>query len=369
MKLSIIICTFNRSQELEGLLDDLVVQHKRLRSSDAQEVEVLIVDNNSFDDTKETIYKYLENTGLSIKFFNEEHFGLAAARNHAIKKAQGDLLAFIHDDVNIDDDWLREAFKIANNCKDREIGIYGGRVIPMWQDDLPKWLNLQDPYRIEQAVFHGHSYGDEEQFYPFTSSFGTAEFPTGMNVLIRKEIFENCGFFREDLGPSAGGGFDTFEDTELFEYLTTLKIPMVYLPQCIVFHPINKFHMTIKNVRRWYYKTARARYWAAHTDRMQRPVSPFYAVEQKHRKYLPSFLLKAFNGVPAYIYVKFMVLSLVWLVSNLSFSKQKTNWYSFKISEAIGEMEAAALLSERNIQRKFSFKDRLVAKGLVKAGQ
>ena len=47
-----------------------------------------------------------------------------------------------------------------------------------------------------------------------------------MNVLVRKEIFENCGAFREDLGPSAGGGFDTFEDTELFEYLSALKIPI-----------------------------------------------------------------------------------------------------------------------------------------------
>lgn len=365
MKLSIIICTFNRSQELEQLLDDIVLQHKRLRSSDAQEVEVIIVDNNSFDDTKETIYKYLENTGLSIKFFNEEHFGLAAARNLAIKKAQGDLLAFLHDDINIDDDWLREVFKIANNCKDREIGVYGGRVIPMWQDELPNWINLQDPYRIEQSVFHGHSYGDEEQFYPFASSFGTADFPTGINVLVRKEIFENCGVFREDLGPSAGGGFDTFEDTEFFEYLTTLKIPMVYLPQCIVFHPINKHHMTIKNVRRWYYKNARARYWTSHTDRVQRPVNARFAVSEKYRKYIPNFLLNKINGVPSYIYLKFFILCTRWLFSNLSFNKKKTNWYSFQISECIGEMEAAALLSERNIQRKFSFKDRLVSKGFV----
>lgn len=368
MKLSIIICTFNRSQELEQLLDDIVLQHKRLRSSDAQEVEVIIVDNNSFDDTKETIYKYLENTGLSIKFFNEEHFGLAAARNLAIKKSQGDLLAFLHDDINIDDDWLREVFKIANNCKDREIGVYGGRVIPMWQDELPKWLNLQDPYRIEQAVFHGHSYGDEEKFYPFASNdFGSADFPTGINVLVRREIFENCGGFREDLGPSAGGGFDTFEDMEFFEYLSTLKIPMVYLPQVIVFHPINKHHMTIKNVRRWYYKNARAKYWTAHTDRMQRPIDAKYAVSRKFRKYIPKFLLNKINGVPSYIYVKFFALCLRWLFSNLSFNKQKTNWYSFQISEAIGEMEAAALLSERNVQRKFSFKDRLISKGLVEA--
>ncbi len=74
MKLSILISTFNRSQELETLLDDIVLQHKRLRSSDAQEVEVIIIDNNSFDDTKETIYKYLENTELSVKFFNDNHY-------------------------------------------------------------------------------------------------------------------------------------------------------------------------------------------------------------------------------------------------------------------------------------------------------
>ena len=344
-------------------MDDLVLQHKRLRSSDAQEVEVLIVDNNSFDETKETIYKYLENTGLSIKFFNEEHFGLSAARNLAIKKAQGDLLAFIHDDINIDDDWLREAFKIANNCKDREIGVYGGRVIPMWQDKLPKWLNLQDPYRIDQEVFHGHSFGDEEQFYPFASDFGNANFPSGINVFIRREVFENCGYFREDLGPSAGGGFDALDDQELFEYFSTLKIPMLYIPQCIVFHPINSQHMSLQNVRRWYYKNAQAKYWIAHTDRMQRPAPRLFAIPNKYRKWVPRFMRNCFKGVPLYIYAKFLVLAAYWLVSYLGFNKQKTNWISYRVSEAIGEMEASALIDERSHARKFSFRDRLASKG------
>jgi glycosyltransferase involved in cell wall biosynthesis len=366
VKLSILISTFNRSQELETLLDDIVLQHKRLRSSDAQEVEVIIIDNNSFDDTKETIYKYLENTDLSVKFFNDNHYGLASARNLAIEKAQGDLLAFIHDDINLDDDWLREIFKIAQNCKEREIGVYGGRVIPLWQDELPKWLDLQGKYKVDQSVFHGHSFGDEEQFYPFNSCFGEAKFPTGTNVLVRKEIFENCGLFREDLGPCAQGGFGTYEDTEFFDYLATIKVPMLYVPQCIVFHPINKFHMTVKNIRRWYYKTAKAKYWTHYTDRMQRKTDALFAIKSKYKKWIPNFLLNTINHVPMYLYLKFFVLSMQWLFSNLSFNKEKTNSLSFKVSESIGEIEAASLLHEKQLKRKFSFKDKLISKGLIK---
>ena len=61
---------------------------------------------------------------------------------------------------------------------DHEIGIYGGRSIPLWEDALPDWLNIEPP-PIAQEAFSGHSYGDEEKFYPFESEFGNAKFLLG----------------------------------------------------------------------------------------------------------------------------------------------------------------------------------------------
>lgn len=366
MKLSIIITSFNRSERLEQLLEDLTTQHRRLRSNEASEVELILIDNNSFDDTNEIAYRFIENTGLSIKFFTETRLGISHARNLAIEKASGDLFAFLHDDVNLDDDWLKEAYKIACECHDHEIGVYGGRCIPMWQDSFPDWLNIEPPYGVEQGVFNGHSYGDLEQYYPFESEFGLARVPSGVNVLVRKEVFENCGKFRTDLGASAAGGFGLHEDTEYFNYLATLKIPQVYTPQLIVFHPVDPNQMSIQNIRRWYFKSARAQYWAAHTDRMGREPNSLYGIDPKYRKWLPSFLKERISGVPAFLYAKFTFLVLRWLLSHLTIGSKKRHWISYKISEAMGEIEAAGLVQERYSSRKFSFKDRLIKKGIAR---
>lgn len=366
MKLSIIICTFNRAEQLEQLLDDLTTQYKRLKYDDAKEIEVILVDNNSFDNTGEVAYRFIENTGISIKFFTEKKLGLCASRNLGITKASGDLLAFIHDDVTLDDDWLREAIKIANKCLDQEIGVYGGRSIPIWQESFPDWLNLEPPYQVKQDVFTGHSFGDEERFYPFSSEYGIAEFPCSANVLIRKEIFENCGNFRTDLGPSASGGFGMHDDYEIFEYLMMLKIPILYSPQLIVFHPVGPEKMTMQNIRRWYFNSGRALFWISHTDRMKREAHPLIGIAPQYRKLIPEFAKTKVQGIPLYLYLKLSIQGLWWLGLHLSFDLKKRNWLSYKISETLGEIDAAALVTERiHTRRKFSFKDRLVKKGIA----
>ncbi len=265
----------------------------------------------------------------------------------------------------MDDDWLKEVYKIALKCHEDEIGVYGARVIPLWQDAFPDWLSLEAPYSVKQEVFNGHSHGDTESFYPFQSEYGLAEFPSGVNVLIRREIFENCGDFRSDLGASAGGGFATYDDFEFFEYLSTLKIPMLYLPQCIVFHPVNSSQMTIQFVRRWYFKAAKAHYWIVHTDRMKRNPHPLFGIAAKYRKLVPEFATEKINGIPIYLYLKLIVLAAYWLILQLSINAKKRNYMSYQIAATMGEIEAAEILSEAIFAKKFSFKDRLIKKGLV----
>ncbi|MBT6843986.1 MAG: glycosyltransferase family 2 protein [Candidatus Melainabacteria bacterium] len=366
MKLSIIICTFNRSTELEELFEDLMQQIRWLRSSESKDIELVIVDNNSIDNTNEVIYKLIENTELSVKYLTHDSFGLSHCRNLAIEKATGDLLAFIHDDITLDEDWLKEAYKIALQCQDQEIGVYGGRTVPTWQSTLPSWVNIEGRNAIRQEVFRGHSHGDEEALYPFTSDFGYAEYPTSTNFLIRREVFENCGNFRTDLGPSAAGGMTLYDDVEFFEYLSCLKIPMLYMPQLMVFHSVKESRLTLKATRRWYFKYGRAQYWTAFTDRMKRDPNPLLAIETKYRKLVPQSMINKFNGIPMYLYLKIATMSVVWFLHLLTFNSKRRNYLSYRISEALGEIDAAGLVDEMRSSRKFSFRDKLVQKGLLK---
>jgi len=366
MKLSIVICTFNRAIQLEQLLEDLSYQHARLKPDDKGDVEVILVDNNSFDNTKEVAYKFTESTILPVKYYLENRQGIAAARNCGIKQANGELIAFLDDDLTLDEDWLKEALRIAAGCKDREIGVYGGRSIPLWQERVPKWLNSTPPYGIEQALFTGHNYGDEESFYPVDSDIGVARFPLGTNTMYRREVFDNCGDFRTDLGRNAAGGVGLHEETEFLEYLSMLKVPMLYVPQLIVFHPITSEQMRPENMRRWYFKSGCSLYWMAYTDRMRRTPDRLIGISRRYRVFFPSFMSAIkISGVPIYLLIKALAILVYWLLTYLSLNKKRSFWLTMQFSKTLGEIEAAGLVHQQITNKKFSFKDRVKDKALV----
>jgi len=364
-KLSIVITTYNRAILLEQLLNDISRQYSSL-SPEEQSIELIIVDNNSGDDTKSTIYKFIEANTLSIKYVFEECQGISAARNAAIEKCQGNLIAFLHDDISLDDDWLPEAYRIACNCLQHEIGVYGGRSIPIWEDDLPEWLDIEPPYGVDQEVFHGHSYGDEERFYPFETEFGAARYPSGVNVFIRREIFINCGLFRTDLGANAEGGLGAHEDYEFFDYLAAINIPMLYVPQCIVFNHIKKEQLEETYVRTWYFKTGRSLYWVAHTDRLKRSAPELFQASSGEKLFCPEFTKMKIGNIPLYLHLKILYVACELLYILILFDKKKLHYVTFKLCKALGEMNAAVLLATKDKNKKFSFKDRIVKNEVLK---
>src|SRR5262245_4019530 len=97
---SICICTFNRSQSLRRTLDSLTSQN----DIKAGAVEVLIVDNNCTDDTREVVEIFRER--LPIRTRAESKQGLAHARNKAVVEFRGDVLLFTDDDVRFANGWL-----------------------------------------------------------------------------------------------------------------------------------------------------------------------------------------------------------------------------------------------------------------------
>ena len=364
IKLSIIITTYNRANLLEQLLNDILEQHVSL-APEEQSIELILVNNNSGDDTKGVIYKFIEANTLSVKYIFEPMQGIAAARNTGIEKSQGNLLAFLHDDISLDEDWLREAYKLASNCLQHEIGVYGGRSIPLWEDALPEWLDLEPPYGVDQDVFRGHSYGDEERFYPFNTEFGKADYPSGINVFIRREIFINCGIFRVDLGANAEGGLGSHEDYEFFDYLAAINIPMLYVPQCIVFHPIKPEHLDEHYVRTSYFKTGRSLYWIAHTDRLKRSAPDLFQINNGDRLFYPEFTKIKIARIPLYLHLKIFYVACELLYILVLFDKKKLHYVTFKLCQVLGEMNAAVLLAQREKNKKFSFKDRIIKKKVI----
>ena len=100
MKLSIVICTWNRS----SLLAQTLEQFTRLRVPEHSTWEVLIVNNACTDDTDAVIKRF--DGSLPIRRLFEAVAGHTHARNCAIRHATGDLLIWTDDDVLVSEDWL-----------------------------------------------------------------------------------------------------------------------------------------------------------------------------------------------------------------------------------------------------------------------
>ena len=95
--MSVIICTYNRCESLRQILQCLLFQ-----DFDKFKYEIIVVDNNSTDNTREIVTEMSKSSAVSIKYIFENRQGLCYARNTGIQYARGEIIAFTDDDVLLD---------------------------------------------------------------------------------------------------------------------------------------------------------------------------------------------------------------------------------------------------------------------------
>src|SRR5207247_9632566 len=96
MEISVIVCTYNRSTRLRKTLASFpkLVFDRPLW-------ELIIVDNNSKDDTKQICAEILQNGTLNARYIFEDKPCLSEARNRRIREAQGKIIGFVDDGGHI----------------------------------------------------------------------------------------------------------------------------------------------------------------------------------------------------------------------------------------------------------------------------
>jgi glycosyltransferase involved in cell wall biosynthesis len=101
-----------------------------------QEIEVIIVDNNS--DIPVSSREYMANyINGPFRIVVEKKQGLTPARLKGIQEAKSDLLVFIDDDNFIREDFLMQGLRIAD--KNLHIGSYSGQVRMLFESEPPAW--------------------------------------------------------------------------------------------------------------------------------------------------------------------------------------------------------------------------------------
>ena len=240
MKITVILCTYNRCGQLAKALESAV----NLRLPESIKWEILVVDNNSRDQTREVADHFLRLWPDRIRYLFEPHQGKSHALNAGIREASGDVLAFMDDDVVVEPDWLQN---LTSCLQSNEWAGAGGRIRPAREFSPPLWLSSESKYALAPlAIF---DLGDK--------ACELREPPFGTNMAFHKRMFENYGAFRTDLGPCPGSELRN-EDTEFGQRLLSKGERLRYEPFAIVYHAVPEERLQQKYFLAWWYDKARA---------------------------------------------------------------------------------------------------------------
>lgn len=238
MLASIIVCTYNRAASLADTLAAL----KQLSSPDTGDWEVLVVDNNSKDDTRSIVEKAVHDWPR-LRYAFQPQQGLSHARNLGIAESRGETLLFTDDDVLPEPDWL--VVTLAG-LERHGADACGGYIAPIWEAPPPAWLTERFYGLLAVRT-------DREDDYPILDARQT---PFGANMALRRAVLERIGGFDTTRG-RVGTNLASGEDGELFERLLKSGGKAVFLGRSRVHHKVEAHRCTKRYLRRWRFQTSR----------------------------------------------------------------------------------------------------------------
>jgi glycosyltransferase involved in cell wall biosynthesis len=225
--ISAIIPTFNRASMLKRTLQSLLGQ-----TLPSDEYEIIVVDNNSTDDTNDVVQSFQDNTvGVQVRCILEREQGSSATRNRGAHEAQGELLAFIDDDETASPTWL--ATYVEAHATLANIGAIGGPCEVVYETERPEWLFKELDYTYAK-LDKGEQVRrlDEDVVYEG-------------NLSIRKDLFIEYGGFPTSLGRT-GNNYLGYEGGALQSRLRRAGFDIYYLPQAVIWH-----HIPASRMSRW----------------------------------------------------------------------------------------------------------------------
>lgn len=220
MQLSVIIPTYNRLDVLKKTIRALEKQNLSKKT-----FEVIIINDGSTDDTWNWLNSY--SSKLNLTPINQANSGQGIARNYGFKKAQGDIVLFLGDDmIPARQDFLKTHLEKHKIHYDSEIAVLGQIDWPPYlaQNDFMKWMTNGSSVF---GKFGGHQFAYEKLNRGETPDFNF--FYTSNLSLKRKFLGKNP--FNKDFSKYG------WEDIELgYRLQKTKGLKMVYSKEALAYH-------------------------------------------------------------------------------------------------------------------------------------
>lgn len=234
MKVTVIICTWNRSH----LLDKTLTAMRGLEIPAGVEWEILVVNNNSSDDTDDIIARH--SALLPLRRLFEPRPGKSFAANLALRETSGDLIVWTDDDVLPNPDWLTQYVRAAEQWP--EAVYFVGAIDPWFEAEPPPWIrrHLAKLSGIYAIIDHG----------PTPRPAREREGVFGANMAFRtrvaKEFPLNVQLGRIE-GELIGG-----DDTELIERVRKAGYVGMCIPTARVKHYVPAARLNVAYVQKWF---------------------------------------------------------------------------------------------------------------------
>jgi glycosyltransferase involved in cell wall biosynthesis len=228
MEFSVAIRTYNRVNQLCTLLDALKAQIQ----TQPFPWEIVLVDNNSTDNTAAVVQQYQADwpSHIPLRYILEPQQGAAIARRRAIEECQGKLIGFLDDDNVPTPDWVAKAYQFAQTHP--QAVAFGGKNLPVFNTEPPEGF-----HRI-QAYFAIVDRGEQPR--PYAANKGLL--PPGAGLVIQRQPWLEHVPHPNKLklqGPTQQQIPTKGEDMEALSYLVKAGREVWYTPDMVMHHHIS----------------------------------------------------------------------------------------------------------------------------------
>jgi GT2 family glycosyltransferase len=221
---SVVIPTCANAATLERCLASVL-------ASDYHDFEVIVVENRPSSSATRRMLRDRFRGELRLRYAEEPVPGVSQARNAGLSVAEGELVAFIDDDVIVDRAWIRRAVEAFGPRE--EVACVTGLILP---------LELESDSQLLLEQFMALGKGFRRQVYRLPEArvlhpllpYAAGVIGSGANTVVRADVARELGGFDTTLGPStpAVGG----EDLDFYIRLLERGHAVAYEPSAIVLH-------------------------------------------------------------------------------------------------------------------------------------
>lgn len=222
--ITVAIPTYNGEKRLPSVLEKLRSQI----NTEQINWEILIVDNNSKDDTAKVIQSYQLNwpNHIPLKYSFESEQGAAFARLRAVREANGELIGFLDDDNLPAKDWVSQAYNFAKNYP--KAGAFSGQIHGEFEVKPPEnFARIQAFLAIREAGLEPKLFDPEN-----------LRLPTAAALVVRKKVWLETVPSRPTLKGRIGGSMLGGEDYEPLLYMHKAGWQIWYHPDLHTYHQI-----------------------------------------------------------------------------------------------------------------------------------